>query len=188
MYTAYTHLQARIAISSEAQRKDSIAIVAWPSHCWGVFVEHPRAVFFADSKKTAARSAARFSPTLCAPSFRQLLWKFRSCIMQGRVTRSGQVTRPYKNFTIAPQLQCLRENYETFRIWLIRSSVPTKSISQIFISVTLGQVIFVTSPSWVNWQKLNSLFYASTWAYMNGIALCKVFSDTSSELFRCWPL
>ena len=33
--------------------------------------------------------------------------------MQGQVTRSGQVTIPYKKFTIAPQLQCLRESYET---------------------------------------------------------------------------
>ena len=37
--------------------------------------------------------------------------------MQGQVTRSGQVTIPYKNFTIAPQLQFLRESYETFGIW-----------------------------------------------------------------------
>ena len=44
------------------------------------------------------------------PSFWQLLWKFRSWVMQGQVTRSGQVTIPYKNFTIAPQLQCLRES------------------------------------------------------------------------------
>ena len=51
------------------------------------------------------------------PSFCQLLWKFRSWVMQGQVTRSGQVTIPYKNFTIAPQLQCLRESYETFGIW-----------------------------------------------------------------------
>ena len=29
--------------------------------------------------------------------------------MKGQVTRSGQVTIPYKNFTIAPQQQCLRE-------------------------------------------------------------------------------
>ena len=34
--------------------------------------------------------------------------------MQRQVTRSGQVTIPYKNFTIAPQLQCLRESCETF--------------------------------------------------------------------------
>ena len=51
------------------------------------------------------------------PSFWQLLWKFRSWVMQGQVTRSDQVTIPYKNFTIAPQLQCLRESYETFGIW-----------------------------------------------------------------------
>ena len=51
------------------------------------------------------------------PSFWQLLWKFRSWVMQGQVTRSGEVTIPYKNFTIAPQLQCLRESYENFGIW-----------------------------------------------------------------------
>ena len=51
------------------------------------------------------------------PSFWQLLWTFRSWVMQGQVTRSVQVTIPYKNFTIAPQLQCLRESYETFGIW-----------------------------------------------------------------------
>ena len=34
--------------------------------------------------------------------------------MQGQVTRSGQVTIPYKNFTIAPQLQCFSKSYETF--------------------------------------------------------------------------
>ena len=51
------------------------------------------------------------------PSFWQLLRKFRSWVMQGQVTRSGQVTIPYKNFTVAPQLQCLRESYETFGIW-----------------------------------------------------------------------
>ena len=42
------------------------------------------------------------------PSFWQLLWKFQSWVMQCQVTRSGQVTIPYKNFTVAPQLQCLR--------------------------------------------------------------------------------
>ena len=31
--------------------------------------------------------------------------------MRGQVTRSGQVTPLYKNFTIVPQLQCLRESY-----------------------------------------------------------------------------
>ena len=51
------------------------------------------------------------------PSVCQLLWKFRSWVMQGQVTRSGQVTILYKNFAIAPQLQCLRESYETFGIW-----------------------------------------------------------------------
>ena len=51
------------------------------------------------------------------PSFWQLLWKFRSWVMQGQVTRSGQVTIPHENFTIASHLQCLRESYEAFWIW-----------------------------------------------------------------------
>ena len=40
--------------------------------------------------------------------------------MQGQVTRLGQVTIPCKNLTIAPQLQCLREVYEHFVIWILR--------------------------------------------------------------------
>ena len=79
------------------------------------------------------------------PSFWQLLWKFRSWVMQGQVTRSGQVTIPYKNFTIAPQLQCLRESYETFGIWSGHRYLQNVYLG-FLISVTLGQVIFVTSP------------------------------------------
>ena len=48
-------------------------------------------MFFEDSEKTAARSAAGFWPTL-PPSFPQLLWKFRPNAMWGQVTSSGQVT------------------------------------------------------------------------------------------------
>ena len=79
------------------------------------------------------------------PSFCQLLWKFQSWVMQGQVTRSGQVTIPYKNFTIAPQLQCLRESYETFGIWWGHRYLQNVYLG-FLISVTLGQVIFVTSP------------------------------------------
>ena len=59
--------------------------------------------------------------------------------------------------------------------------MPTKRISRILISVTSGQVIFVTSPAlYVNGQNLNSLFYASSVTYMNGMASCRVFIDTAS--------
>ena len=43
-------------------------------------------------------------------------------------------------------------------------------------------------PIIVNGQKLNSLFYASYWAYVNRIASGKVFIDTPSEIFSRWPL
>ena len=79
-------------------------------------VERPPLRFFEDSEKTAARSAAGFSPTL-PPIFPQLLWKFRPNAMWGQVTRSGQVTQLQNNFPIAPRLQCFRESYETFGIW-----------------------------------------------------------------------
>ena len=75
----------------------------------------PPLQFFADSKKTAARSAAGFSPTL-SPIF---LATFVKVSILGHA-RSGHQVRSsdhtLKNFTITPQLQCSRECYETFGI------------------------------------------------------------------------
>ena len=65
----------------------------------GEYSNTPRTVFC----KWQENGGAGFSPTL-SPIFWQLLWKFRSWVIEGQVTRSGQVTTPYKNFTIAPQL------------------------------------------------------------------------------------
>ena len=81
----------------------------------GVF-EHPPCGFSRIARKRRRAAPPGFRLPY-PPSFWQLLWKFRSWVMQGQVTRSGQVTIPYKNFTIAPQLQCLRESYDTFGIW-----------------------------------------------------------------------
>ena len=82
----------------------------------GVF-EHPPPCGFSRIARKRRRPAPPGFHLPYPPSFWQLLWKFRSWVMQGQVTRSGQVTIPYKSFTIAPQLQCLRESYETFGIW-----------------------------------------------------------------------
>ena len=100
--------------------------------------------FFEDSKKTAARSAAGFHPPY-PPSFPQLLWKFRPNAMWGQVTRSGQVTQLQNNFPVAPRLQCFRESYETFGIWWGHQCLQNEYLG-FLISVTLGQVIFATSP------------------------------------------
>ena len=81
----------------------------------GVF-EHPPCGFSRIARKRRRAAPPGFHLPY-PPSFWQLVWKFRSWVVQGQVTRSGQVTIPYKNFTIAPQLQCLRESYETFGIW-----------------------------------------------------------------------
>ena len=117
----------------------------------GVFEHPPPLRFFADSKKTAARSAAGFPPTL-SPSFWQLLSKFRSWVMQGQVTRSGQVTIPYKNFTIAPQLAFEGQSWN-FRN-MIRSSVPTKCISRIFDIGDLRSGHFRDLPIISQWAKI----------------------------------
>ena len=98
---------------------------------------------------------------------------------------------PYKNFTIVPQLQCLRESYETFGIWWGHRYLQNVYLG-FLISMTLGQVIFVTWPKVIDHFKsmgkeLNSLFYASSCAYMNGIASGKVFIDTPSEIFSRGP-
>ena len=82
----------------------------------GAFERPPPLRFFEDSKKTAARSAAGFSPTL-SPIFSATFVKISTHAMWGQVTRSGQVTQLQNNFPIAPRLQCFRESYETFGIW-----------------------------------------------------------------------
>ena len=77
-----------------------------------------------------SRIARKRRTYLIPPSFWQLLRKLRSWVMQGQVTRSGQVTISYKKFTIAPQL-VFEGKLWNFRN-MIRSSVPTKCISWIF--------------------------------------------------------
>ena len=70
--------------------------------------------FFADSEKTAARSATGF----CIPfhaSFPHLSWKYQPKVIAGQVTRSSQVTQPPKTFMIALWLQFLRNQHETLR-------------------------------------------------------------------------
>ena len=89
----------------------------------------PPAVFRGQQENSGAQRRRVF--TYLIPCFWQLLWKFRSWVMQGQVTRSGQVTIPYKSSTIAPQLQCFEGKLWNFRN-MIRSSVPTKCISRIF--------------------------------------------------------
>ena len=113
--------------------------------------------FFEDSKNTAARSAAGFSPTLPL-SFPQLLWKFRPKAMWGQVTRSGQVTQLQNNFPIAPRLQCFRESYETFGIWW-RLSVPTKRISLDFWYRWPQVRSFLRPPHYKSMDKKSTLLY-----------------------------
>ena len=95
--------------------KETLFVNLRPAGGGGVF-EHPPCGFSRIARKRRRAAPPGFHLPY-PPSFWQLLWKFRSWVMQGQVTRSGQVTIPYKKFTIAPQLQCLRESYETFGIW-----------------------------------------------------------------------
>ena len=72
---------------------------------------------FQDSTKTKAHSAAGFSPSL-SPMFSAFFVKvlILGHVRSGHQVRSNDITMQKKNFTIAPQLQCLRESYETFGI------------------------------------------------------------------------
>ena len=73
--------------------------------------DHPLQ-FFADSAKTAARSAAVFGTPYLA-SFPHLIWKFQVQVTSGQVTRSGQVISPPKMFAATPRLQFSSDQYET---------------------------------------------------------------------------
>ena len=100
----------------------------------------------------------------------------------GQVTRSGQVTSLRNNFIIAPQLQCLREGYETFGIWY-GHQYQQNFISRFLCAYDLRSGHFSDLPIISQWQQINSLFSASAGVYLNGIASCRAFIDTSSNFF-----
>ena len=104
----------------------------------------PPSGFSRIAKKRRRAAPPGFHPPY-PPSFPQLLWKFRPNAMWGQVTRSGQVTQLQNNFPVAPRLQCFRESYETFGIWWGHQCLQNVYLG-FLISVTLGQVIFATSP------------------------------------------
>ena len=106
--------------------------------------ERPPSGFSRIAKKRRRAAPPGFHPPY-PPSFSQLLWKFRPKAMWGQVTRSGQVTQLQNNFPIAPRLQCFRESYETFGIWWGHHCLKNVYLG-FLISLTSGQVIFVTSP------------------------------------------
>ena len=86
--------------------------------------------FFADSKKTAARSAAGFSPTL-SPIF---LATFVKVLILGHA-RSGHQVRS-SDHTLQKLYNLAPATVFEGKLWkfrnMIRSSVPTKCISRIF--------------------------------------------------------
>ena len=61
-------------------------------------------------------------------------------------------------------------------------------ISNFFISVTSGQVIFATSPLQVNGQKINSVIFTLAQAYLSGIISYRAVGDNSSKNLHCLPL
>ena len=67
----------------------------------GVF-EHPPPCGFSRIARKRRRAAPPGFHLPYPPSFCQLLWKFRSWVMQGQVTRSGQVTNLTKTLQSCP--------------------------------------------------------------------------------------
>ena len=106
--------------------------------------------------------------------------------MQGQVTRPGQVTQLQNNFPIAPRLHCFRERYETFGIWC--HQCLQNVYLRFLISVTSGQVIFATSPLYVNGQKINSVIFTLAQPYLSEIISYRTFVDNSCKNLHCLRL
>ena len=117
----------------------------------GVF-EHPPLRFFADSKKTAARSAAGFSPTL-SPIFLATFVEVSilSHARSGHQVRSSDHTLQ-KLYNRAPATVFERKLWN-FRN-MIRLSVPTKCISWIFDIGDLRSGHFRDLPIISQWAKI----------------------------------
>ena len=69
--------------------------------------------FFVNNVKMAARSAAVFGIPYHT-SFSHMLWKFRTQVTQGQVTRPRQVTSPRNKFECSSTLHRLNDCLETF--------------------------------------------------------------------------
>ena len=123
-----------------------------PSPCWGGVFEHPPLRFFADSKKTAARSAAGFSPTL-SPIF---LPTFVKVSILGHA-RSGHQVRS-SDHTLQKLYNRAPATVFEGKLWnfrnMIRSSVPTKFISRIFDIGDLRSGHFRDLPIISQWAKI----------------------------------
>ena len=148
--------------------------------------ERPPSGFSRIAKKRRRAAPPGFHPPY-PPSFPQFLWKFRPKAMWGQVTRSGQVTQLQNNFPIAPRLQCFRESYETFGIWWGHQCLQNVYLG-FLISVTSGQVIFATSPLYVNGQKINSVIFTLAQAFLSGTISFRTVVDTSSKKLLYLPL
>ena len=114
--------------------------------------EHPPLRFFADSKKTAARSAAGFSPTL-SPIF---LATFVKVSILGHA-RSGHQVRS-SDHTLQKVYNRAPATVFEGKLWnfrnMIRSSVPTKCISWIFDIGDLRSGHFRDLPIISQWAKM----------------------------------
>ena len=77
----------------------------------------PLRFFLPDSEKTAARSAAGFSPTFPGNNCAYFILKEENfTISKGQVTRSGQVIQPPNRFVIVPWPELSTDEHEAFRI------------------------------------------------------------------------
>ena len=113
--------------------------------------EHPLR-FFVDSKKTAARSAAGFSPTL-SPIF---LATFVKVSILGH-TRSGHQVRS-SDHTLQKLYNRAPATMFEGKLWnfrnMVRSSVPTRCISRIFDIGDLKSGHFRDLPIISRWAKI----------------------------------
>ena len=118
----------------------------------GVFEHPPPLRFFADSKKTAARSAAGFSPTL-SPIF---LTTFVKVSILGHA-RSGHQVRS-SDHTLQKLYNRAPATVFEWKLWnfrnMIRSLVPTKCISWIFDIGDLRSGHFRDLPIISQWAKI----------------------------------
>ena len=118
----------------------------------GVWTPPPPLRFFADSKKTAARSAAGFSPTL-SPIF---LATFVKISILGHA-RSGHQVRS-SDHTLQKLYNRAPATVFEGKLWnfrnMIRSSVPTKCISWIFDVGDLRSGHFRDLPIISQWAKI----------------------------------
>ena len=155
----------------------------WPSPWWR---RHPASVF-PDCQKTTALRAAVFGTPYHA-SFPHMLWKIHTQVTQGHVTRSRQVTSPYKSLNVRQSYTRPNDCLETFSDCYKQQCLYLQWISHSFDIGDLRSGQFFDLSIWSQWEKIEKCLFWTKRILNTQTSGYRYNSHSESKNCYQWPL